>query len=386
MKAKISILSLLFLFTHNAFTQDLIYATVADDSVTIHHDETERNCGSLYMMGFEIDGNNIAIYETDTGFYAFCMCYFDLSLSINDLTSGDYQVDIYSIENYTPDTIYWGSTSFSIAGSGSGNPQITSNYQSYCYSPCPPPQVELALECYEFTLGFGNGQKEILGYNIYRDGELLGFHNGPGYYTDILGPGAGQICVTSVCDECESETVCFDYDIPYGDPPENLEATGTGYGALLTWDAPDGYLKSLLGYKVYRDFELFIPDPISDTFYLNTSIEINTLYHYYITAAYDDCESLPTDTFEVYAIGSGANNLNSEEVLIYPNPVKDYLHINSEAEIAGIQIYDLLGKIVFESGKAGNEAKLNLSHLQSGMYFIKVQNDNAIITRKLWVK
>ena len=386
MKTKIFILSLLLLFTYNAFTQELIYATVSGDSVTIHHDETDRNCGSLYMMDFEINGNTITIYETDTGFYAFCMCFFDLSISINDLASGDYQVDVFSIEIYTPDTIYWGSTVFSIAGSGSGNPQITSNYQSDCYSPCPPPEVELALECYEFTLSFGNGEKSILGYNIYIDGIFLGFINEPGYYTGTLGTGAGQICVTSVCDEGESESVCFDYDIPYGDPPENLEATGTGYGALLTWDAPDGYMKSLLGYNIYRDFELLIPEPISDTFYLDTSIEINTLYYYYVTAVYDECESLPTDTVEVYAIGSGVNDLNSREVLIYPNPVNDFLHINSEAEIAGIQIYDLLGKVVFETGKTDNKTILNLSHLQSGMYFIKVQTENAIITRKLWVE
>ncbi|WP_417856546.1 T9SS type A sorting domain-containing protein [Xanthomarina gelatinilytica] len=73
----------------------------------------------------------------------------------------------------------------------------------------------------------------------------------------------------------------------------------------------------------------------------------------------------------------------SGQITIFPNPVKNVLNIESKGTINLIQIFDLNGKLVFEQ-KTFN-SKLDLSHLNQGMYFLKI-SDNLNINTKLIIK
>lgn len=134
---------LLFLFAiilgHSivSFGQEDIFAVVENDTVTIWHVETERNCASAYKMEFDIIGNDINLYQIDTvGPIVYCVCSFDLSATLTNLTPGIYNVDVYSLYDgfSANDTTFWGSTSFLIS-SGDGIPQLLTNTQSPCYDP-----------------------------------------------------------------------------------------------------------------------------------------------------------------------------------------------------------------------------------------------------------
>jgi hypothetical protein len=133
---KLSFLIIVLIFNSLfSFGQEAIYAVVQNDTVTIWHVETERNCASAYKMEFEIDGTDINLYEVDTvGPIALCLCYFDLSATLTDLAPGNYNVDVYSVGDWASanDTTFWGSTGFTIL-SGDGLPQLISNSQSDCY-------------------------------------------------------------------------------------------------------------------------------------------------------------------------------------------------------------------------------------------------------------
>lgn len=70
--------------------------------------------------------------------------------------------------------------------------------------------------------------------------------------------------------------------------------------------------------------------------------------------------------------------LNAEDfsspnaVFAYPNPVKDILHLNSEAILNEVYIYDVNGRlIVFENDIDTNEHTINTSLLQTGIYYVK---------------
>jgi Leucine-rich repeat (LRR) protein len=56
--------------------------------------------------------------------------------------------------------------------------------------------------------------------------------------------------------------------------------------------------KGLLGYNVYRDNQKLNPEPISPTVYLDENL-FNGTYEYYVTAVYDEGESVPSDTISV---------------------------------------------------------------------------------------
>ena len=75
-----------------------------------------------------------------------------------------------------------------------------------------------------------------------------------------------------------------------------------------------------------------------------------------------------------------------EGLSFYPNPVTGgKLYITTRAnEEKNITIYDVLGKKVFQTVLSSRE--LNLSTLQPGVYFIKVEEGEASATRKLIVR
>ena len=114
---------------------DSIYVTVQGDTATIWHTQTWRNCASLFMMDVQLTDYQITVMEVDTvGPIANCNCYFDLSVTIGPLEPGDYTVDIFSTDTIYGDTIYWGSTSFTINSSGQQDSSLViSEYQSDCY-------------------------------------------------------------------------------------------------------------------------------------------------------------------------------------------------------------------------------------------------------------
>ena len=62
-------------------------------------------------------------------------------------------------------------------------------------------------------------------------------------------------------------------------------------------------------------------------------------------------------------------------VQIYPNPVKDELHIESgNLTITKIEILDITGKVVEKSNI--------VSALPRGIYFVKLETDKGIVTQK----
>ncbi|MFT5713559.1 MAG: hypothetical protein ACJA0Q_001900 [Saprospiraceae bacterium] len=75
-----------------------------------------------------------------------------------------------------------------------------------------------------------------------------------------------------------------------------------------------------------------------------------------------------------------------EGLNLYPNPVsngKVYISTKNDSE-KEIIIFDLLGKKVLQTLISSKE--LNVSNLNSGVYIIKITEDNASATRKLIVR
>jgi hypothetical protein len=78
----------------------------------------------------------------------------------------------------------------------------------------------------------------------------------------------------------------------------------------------------------------------------------------------------------------GINENENEDIIIYPNPINDYLFINPKDNfIITIEIIDLTGRTVFKKHKNFNQ--LNLSRLNSGVYFIKIEIENGTLTKKI---
>ena len=74
--------------------------------------------------------------------------------------------------------------------------------------------------------------------------------------------------------------------------------------------------------------------------------------------------------------------MNTSEIIIYPIPVQDLLSIDSEIQIKGIQIFDVLGRKVYNEIK-NTISSIDVSKFNNEIYIIKlITNNNQIITSK----
>jgi hypothetical protein len=95
-------------------------------------------------------------------------------------------------------------------------------------------------------------------------------------------------------------------------------------------------------------------------------------------------------TYVGSVLGLAELGLLNEEISIYPNPIgeNEFLEINlTENTDVNISIYNLLGKVVLT--KSTNNSKsviIDLENLNSGIYLLKINVDNKIITKKIVVK
>lgn len=66
----------------------------------------------------------------------------------------------------------------------------------------------------------------------------------------------------------------------------------------------------------------------------------------------------------------GVSDLSTVDFDYYPNPVNDFLTIQSQETVESIDVYNLLGQIISTSNKI-SDGKIDLSALNSGIYLVK---------------
>ena len=76
----------------------------------------------------------------------------------------------------------------------------------------------------------------------------------------------------------------------------------------------------------------------------------------------------------------GIEEVDSEELSIYPNPVRDILNIN--AEVSKVEIFAVNGQQLLTS----QSNSINISNLPAGMYFVRAQLLNGKVAISKFVK
>ena len=166
--------------------------------------------------------------------------------------------------------------------------------------------------------------------------------------------------------------------------------TGTN-GSQISWDI------TTLGGSVVAN-----GGPYSNNQSLNVPITLNTECHRFeIRSANGNGASsvvLFDSNSEILYSSNGdfgfveSSNFNSQGVLgnqdevferlsIYPNPVDNVLNIMN-AENAAIEIYNILGQLLYTKNDISIYEQIEVSQFISGTYLIKVKNGNAVKTSK----
>jgi hypothetical protein len=84
-----------------------------------------------------------------------------------------------------------------------------------------------------------------------------------------------------------------------------------------------------------------------------------------------------------YSGSLSAEDLESLNFSIYPNPTTSFVIINSKNEINNLQIFNTLGQelIIEKQFLSNNQIKLNLNTISKGLYFIKLNNSSKAIVK-----
>ena len=84
-------------------------------------------------------------------------------------------------------------------------------------------------------------------------------------------------------------------------------------------------------------------------------------FSYYTKPIYQEkgCDYIPLNIYK-----------QSHKFTIYPNPANDFITLDSDEELAKIEIYNILGKCVLSQENCKNN-RIDINTLQSGVYYIK---------------
>jgi hypothetical protein len=117
-----------------------------------------------------------------------------------------------------------------------------------------------------------------------------------------------------------------------------------------------------------------------------TGLDESTSYDFYVQSICSSNNSnwigpLSSSTTNVI------NNLDSETVIVYPNPNNKIFNIQTTKKIMKIEILDILGSKIKIIGPTTNLTEINISKKPSGVYFLKISLENGnIVTKKIVCK
>jgi len=92
--------------------------------------------------------------------------------------------------------------------------------------------------------------------------------------------------------------------------------------------------------------------------------------------------------FDLDAVGVINNtiseNIKIKDFVVYPNPFFDEINIYSEEKIVKkIEVYDILGKLIFFKEENNLSLKINLSILQKGIYTLLIKTEDQVYCYKI---
>jgi hypothetical protein len=170
---------------------------------------------------------------------------------------------------------------------------------------------------------------------------------------------------------------------------------GEEFGAYVSWDCPDitSYLhhfKVLRSTGAYKDEVLVAEIPYDGSYsyeyFDNTYNLIQGEFVYYsVNCVYirgeEQCES------EWWDVGFWITDIEEntdKSINIFPNPTNGLLNIEGQGTMH-ISVSNLLGQKLQETNAEGNTT-IDLSHLGSGMYLMRIETESGVTVQKVNVK
>ena len=228
-------------------------------------------------------------------------------------------------------------------------------------------------------------------YQLYRNGTLLTTVASAEYVDAEIELGT-QYCynVRTYCGDGNYSGFSAEACTQIGEKPcnaptnlnaaieQNAEGFNYNFKVTMTWDAAD----NANNYVVYLDSELL--DTTTETTYIKGFNEEGT--HYFsVVSVCDNGESEQSEQFEFEIKGESISELENN-FQIYPNPVDDVLYINAKENINEVNIYNVVGVKMTTDNRQQTTVSVDMSNLNSGIYFVEVKTEKGNLIKKIVVE
>lgn len=79
----------------------------------------------------------------------------------------------------------------------------------------------------------------------------------------------------------------------------------------------------------------------------------------------------------------GVEDLQTNDFLVYPNPAKNILNIESNSKIDTVELFDLLGRKVLKISPSSEKTELNLENLNTGIFVAVITSEGRKTVKKI---
>jgi len=150
----------------------------------------------------------------------------------------------------------------------------------------------------------------------------------------------------------------------YQTPTLVLSGSGNNYSVAIELNAPQ-YLHSGISYADGK---------------LTSNSTTITKSELFVETGKNNFQLTGTLNF-TYIEETGISEIKDTSITIYPNPVKAILIVNNENLIINkVGIVNLSGKVIYQFNNSRNQ--VDVSALLKGIYFVKIETDKGIVTKK----
>ena len=101
----------------------------------------------------------------------------------------------------------------------------------------------------------------------------------------------------------------------------------------------------------------------------------------------DSIQELSSMSFHFNVVNStGINEFSESRLSVFPNPANNQITLdNGQGVMKEVYVYDIMGKEVRHLAVQGTLTTIDVSNLQNGIYFLKINTEQGILTRKVQV-
>ena len=167
------------------------------------------------------------------------------------------------------------------------------------------------------------------------------------------------------------------------DAPTNVVATNvTDHSITLSWtDNADAYSWNI-GWQ-WGGAYLAGPITISNNPYTIENLQPNTSYTIHLQSICAGVGESDWVDITVTTLGTGINDLLSNNVTLFPNPAREYvdIRIDGDMNVTALEVFDVYGKLINTVNVIDNPTRINVNGLADGMYFVRVTTDKGAVTK-----